>query len=266
MPLPEVTRRQLEEALQQAGIREGDGLLVHSALHVLGRPADGPGMYWEALQHAVGPQGTVAVPTFNFGFARGEAYDPAETPAKDMGVFSELVRQLPQARRTTHPLQSLALVGGHAADLAGLDTLDAFQDGAVFDRMLALGFKVFLLGADVQAVSLVHYSEQRAKVPYRYWKDFSGQYKVGNAWETRTYKMFARDLELDPQLRLKPIQDELQAQGQWRAAKLNYGYISVCTFSEFTTAADKLLAADPWVLVANREEAQARANTKTMER
>jgi len=204
------------------------------------------------LRSLLGPQGTLAVPAFNFGFARGEPFDPASTPSQGMGVFSELVRQQPDALRTTHPLQSLAVIGHFAQDLCQRDTLSAFDPGSAFERLLELDFDLLLLGADIQAASMVHYSEQKAVVPYRYWKDFSGQVRTPQGWQARTYRMFVRDMQLDPQLRLLPIQTELQRRGQWRQEPLAYGQMALCSLRNFVQAADDLIHADAWVLVSNR--------------
>lgn len=260
----QVTTEQVCSALETLGVSPGDGLLVHSAIQFLGRPRGGVAMYYESLckvmdsgptSQATGEEAlafTIAVPTFNFGFARGEPYDPQSTPSEGMGAFSEYVRQLPGTRRTPHPMQSLGVIGRYADDLAGRDTLSAFDPGSAFERMLELDFKLLLLGAEIQAVSMLHYSEQRANVPYRYWKDFTGQILTLSGWKTRTYRMFVRDLELDPLLQLHPIQKALETRGQWKAAPLNYGEIALCRLTDFATAADELLSDDPWSLVANR--------------
>ena len=267
----EVKKEQVCSALKAVGVSPGDGLLVHSAIQFLGRPVGGVAMYYESLcevleigQHSQTTSNqvpatsnqiildTLAVPTFNFGFARGEPYDPQTTPSEGMGSFSEYVRQLPEARRTPHPMQSLAAIGRCADDLAGRDTLSAFDPGSAFERMLDLDFKLLLLGADIQAVSMLHYSEQRANVPYRYWKDFTEQIHTPAGWQTRTYRMFVRDLELDPHIRLYPVQDVLQARGQWHSVPLNYGKIALCQLTNFVTTLDELLADDPWSLVINR--------------
>jgi aminoglycoside 3-N-acetyltransferase len=254
MPLAPLTRKELDTALAAVGVTKGDGLLVHSALQFFGKPEGGLQMYLDALLAAVGPSGTLAVPTFPFTFNRGLDYDPATTPSKDMGIFSEFVRTQPNARRTTHPMQSLAVIGAVAGDLTARDTLSAFDNGSAFERMLELNFKLLLLGADVQAASIVHYSEQRAAVPYRYWKDLSGRIKESSQWQTRTYRMFVRDLDLDPQLRLAPIQEALEAKGQWRSVALHYGKIVTCSLADFVAATDALLTADPWALVTNKPE------------
>lgn len=261
-----VNQLQVAAALDALDVGPGDGLLVHSAIQFLGRPEGGVGMYFDALCSVINEGsdlqsgemqltgGTVAVPTFNFGFADGEPYDPENTPSVGMGTFSEYVRQLPESCRTTHPMQSLAVVGMHADDLATRDTQSAFDPGSAFDHMLELNWKLLLLGADVQAVSMLHYSEQRANVPYRYWKEFTGQVKTPQGWKKRVYKMFVRDLDLDPKIELYPVQHILQERGLWQHVQMNYGRISCCRLVDFVSVLDELLAQDPWSLVANKPE------------
>ncbi len=208
-------------------------------------------MYLDAILEVIGPEGTLIVPTFNFGFAKGEPYDPLTTPSVGMGAFSDFVRRLPGAFRTRHPMQSIAVLGRWATDLAARDTLSAFDPGSAFERMLELDFKLLLLGADSRAVSMFHYCEQRAGVPYRYWKEFSGPVRTPDGWQNRTYKMFVRDLDLDPQLTLDPVVERLISQGKWLSQTLNYGLITVCQLRDFVLAADEFLAADPWSLVVS---------------
>jgi aminoglycoside 3-N-acetyltransferase len=246
-----VTPQQLRESLQAVGVQTGDGLLVHSALQFLGKPQGGPQIYLDALLDLLGETGTIAVPTFNFAFAKGQMFDPAVTPSVGMGAFSELVRLYPAARRTTHPMQSLAVLGRFQSELIAADTPCAFNDGSAFDKMLAHDFKLLLLGASIQAASIVHYSEQRANVPYRYWKDFRGEI-AGRG--IQTYRMFVRDERYEAQLKLKPVETELRARGLWHETPLNYGKISACRLRDFVAVADKLLRADPWILVENKPQ------------
>jgi len=268
----QVTREQVVSALKAVGIGAGDGLLAHSALQFLGAPAGGVSLYYEALSavlagisasrdplgdfQALPPNsqrlmGTLAAPTFNFAFARGEPYDPLATPSAGMGALSEYVRQLPAARRTSHPMQSLTVLGRHAVDLCERDTPSAFDPGSAFERLLELDFKLLLLGADIQAVSMLHYSEQRFQVPYRYWKDFTGSIRTPDGWQERTYRMFVRDLDLDPKIELYPVQRMLEERGQWHSIALNYGRIACCQLVDFVTVLDEFLASDPWSLVTN---------------
>ena len=261
----EVTKNTIIQALVELGIEPGDGLLVHSAIQFLGRPLGGAGMYLDAIQAVISPaaaagssldRGTLAVPTFNFSFARGERYDPQMTPSQGMGAFSEYVRQRPEALRTTHPMQSLAVIGRYAEDLAQRDMPSAFDPGSAFERIVELDFKLLLLGAHISAASIFHLSEYRCRVPYRYWKDFQGQIKTPEGWQTRTYRMYVRDLDIQPELTANPVQELLEARGQWRSRALNYGQIAACRLQDFVSAVDHFLTADPWSLVISTKSSR----------
>jgi len=266
-----VTRKQFLELLQSLGLRPGDDLMIHSALQFLGRPEGGVEMYLDALCQCleIDPlrfvhrrpdeneladcPSTLAVPTFNFGFTRGQPFDLESTPSEGMGAFAELVRTRPGAFRSPHPIQSVAAIGRHAVDLARCDTPGGYDPGSSFDRMLGLDFKVLLLGADIFYTSMVQYVEQVANVPYRYWKKFIGPVRgVDGEWRTLTYRMFVRDLELDPLVSCKPVQKVLQERGQWSAEKLNYGGVAFFRLADYVKAASEMLAADAWAFVQNR--------------
>jgi aminoglycoside N3'-acetyltransferase len=252
--MQEVNKHDILEVLKKVGVGVGDGLLVHSALQFLGRPKGGVGMYLEALQQAVGPQGTLIVPAFNFSFAKGEDYDPGSAPAVGMGTFSEFVRLTPGVKRTSHPMQSFVVWGRDAEVLAELDTPSAFDDGSAIEWALKNDYKLLLLGADIQAASILHYSEQRAEVPYRYWKEFSGRVLKAGEWQQSSYRMFVRDMEIDARLEIYSIEDELGTEGKWTQAKLNYGWVCQCRLKDFVRVTDRLLAEDPWYFVTNRPE------------
>ena len=259
MTIPTVTRAQIVTLLAELGLRPGDGVMAHAALQFLGQPEGGVDMYLQALAETLGlpGEGTLVVPTFNFAFAGGAPFDQDGTASVDMGALAERVRTDPQARRTPHALQSIAALGRLRDDLAGRDTPCAFDPGSAFERMHLLDFKLLLLGAGVQFTSLIHYCEQRVGVPYRAWKDFPGQVRLTYpvAYEgQRVYRMYARDLTLDPQVSSVPVQKELERRGQWSSRKLNFGNVAVCRFSDFVRAAEDLLRADPWALVQNRPE------------
>jgi len=250
------TREQVISTLEVVGVKPGDGLMVHSALQFLGQPEGGLAMYYEALCTALrigAGTGTLVVPTFNFAFARAEPFDQQTTPAEEMGIFPEYVRRQPGARRSPHPMQSIAAVGFYALDLAGRDTASAFDPGSAFERLLELDFKLLLLGADVRYTSMIHYAEQRMKVPYRYWKEFVGEVRLaGKPPQVRTYNMYARDLDLNPQVSSAPVQKVLEERGRWSSVTLNYGQVALCRLRDFVAAAEELLAQDPWALVQNR--------------
>lgn len=247
----------LHAALDEVGLRSGQIALCHGSLFALG-PFTGGSPVPEAIRDALlaylGPAGSLVAPTFTFAFCRGDAYDPAVTPSAGMGLLSEAIRRHPAARRTRHPMQSLAVVGPAAADLCAPDPEDAYAPDGPFDRLVRAGARLLLLGATVQSASLVHLAERAEGVPYRYDKAFTAPYEG----IPRTYRMYVRDLQLDPKLRLSPVEAALRAAGAWHQTRLGAGRVACCTAADFVEAARALLRADPWALVdRNRTEGGA---------
>jgi aminoglycoside N3'-acetyltransferase len=253
------TTEQLRTALEALGIEQGTTLLVHSSLLHLGRtdgrrPAEVPASIFDLLFEMVGREGTVVVPTFTFAFCRGTPFDRQRSPSENMGVFSEYVRTHPAALRSAHPMQSVSALGRSAELICTPDTISSFSDGGPFDVLLRLDAQVLLLGATMQAVSLVHYAEEREHVPYRYWKDFCGEWKDREILEQRTYRMFVRDLQRDPRLNLSVLHRELDDMGAIKSVAVGGGRVELFSAGSFVETARKQLAADPLILVENREQ------------
>ena len=147
-------------------------------------------------------------------------------------------------------MQSLAVIGRYAADLAGRDTPSAFDPGSAFERMLELDFKILLLGADIQAVSMLHYSEQRLQCPTATGKTSPGRCAPAPGWETRTYRMFVRDLQIDAR-----ICTSTPCRLAWKAGPVALNppglrSVSVCRMADFVRVTDEIASlADPWSLV-----------------
>ncbi|MBW8821656.1 MAG: AAC(3) family N-acetyltransferase, partial [Streptomyces sp.] len=69
---PLVTRDTLAGQLRELGVRSGEILLVHSSLSALGWVCGGPVAVVQGLLDALGPDGTLVVPT-----QTGDLSDPA---------------------------------------------------------------------------------------------------------------------------------------------------------------------------------------------
>lgn len=244
----------LGQALESSDVAPGDVVVVHSALFSLGQIEGAtidelPARIYAGLRDHLGPSGTVVVPTFNFDFCRGMEFNRQYTPSDGMGAFSEFVRQLPQAHRSPHPMQSVAAVGPVAADLARRDTPGAFDPEGPFEALIDFDATILMLGCGIDAVSLVHWAEQKVGVPYRYWKEFSAPYRDHQWAGRRTYRMYVRDLELDPTVRLHKIGRVLRRNGELRRLAIGAGALQSCRARHFASAAVRLLHRDPCVLV-----------------
>ncbi|MCF1593000.1 aminoglycoside N(3)-acetyltransferase [Streptomyces muensis] len=164
------------------GIRAEGVLLVHASLRRTGLPAD---TVVELLLDALGPKGTLVVPTFTAGnsdtspayrsrtrgmTARQRAayrdalapFDPLRTPSQGMGRLAEAVRGRADAVRSTHPQTSFAAVGVRAAELmADHDDNCHLGERSPLGRLYAAEAHVLLLGVGYEVCTSFHLAEYR---------------------------------------------------------------------------------------------------------
>lgn len=163
--------------LHRLGIAEGEVVMVHASMRAI-RPVDnGAEGVVEALERAVGPDGTLlmnlgARDDWDWVNAEPEAererlladappFDALQTVADpDVGVLAEVLRTLPGTLVNDHPDGRFGARGRLAQQLlADLPWNDYYGPGSVLERLVTLGGKVLRLGADPDTVTLMHYAE-----------------------------------------------------------------------------------------------------------
>lgn len=220
----------LVEQWRAVGICEGDCLLLHAnslrAMVQLRRaslPAT-PEMVLTSFLEAVGPEGTLLFPLFNFDFTRGVAFDIRHTPSQ-MGGLSEAARVHPAAVRTGHPLYSFAVIGKHSCRFAGLDNRSGYGADSPFALVRELNGKIGLLDvADQGAMTFYHHIEEMMAVDYRYMKTFLGDYiDAQGVSSTREYCLYVRDLARGVQTWVEPCGHWLAAEGYYHGDQPRQG-------------------------------------------
>lgn len=153
----------------------------------------------DGLQQAVGNEGTLLFPTFNWDFCKGVSFDYRKTPVRT-GALSKTALKRADFKRTAHPLYSFAVWGGKQKEMLENDSADSFGPGTIFEMMYNRNARILAIGLPaLQGVSYVHHVEQMVGVPYRYNKEFIGDYvDAEGVCSRRTYRMYVRDLEMDP--------------------------------------------------------------------
>jgi aminoglycoside 3-N-acetyltransferase len=154
--------------LQRLGVPEGGLLMVHSSLRSIGQVEGGADTVVEALLEALGPPGTLVVPTFSDEIAaryNGFVFDVANTPSY-VGAITEAARTRPDARRSHHPWHSVAAIGPFAPTLISEECDSAWRPGSPMSQIVDRGL-ILLLGVPYQRLTLAHWCEFHLEVPYR---------------------------------------------------------------------------------------------------
>jgi aminopeptidase-like protein/aminoglycoside N3'-acetyltransferase len=205
-----LTKEKLIKEFQSLGINPSDTLFVHSAYSSLikapGGVQGGPATVIDALIEILGPEGTLIMPTFNYGFLRGETWDIMSTPSQ-MGILTELVRKDPRAKRMFHPIYSVAAIGKRADEISSLTSNDCFGETTIFKKLRDWNAKILIIGLPYsKSFTFLHHCEQEAQVGYRYLKEFNGTAidEAGTQHEL-TVTMFVRDVDQGVVLDFEPI-------------------------------------------------------------
>lgn len=247
---PLVTRDTLAAQLRLLGVETGEILLAHTSLSSLGWVNGGAVAVVQGLLDALGPSGTLVVPTQSADLsdpavwgdppvpeewwdrirATMPDYDPLITPSRGVGVLPETVRTWPGARRSAHPQTSFAALGPRAAEITEGHATDCRLGErsplAVLEKLAA---RVLLLGTGYGTCTSFHLAEYRIPSP----RVRVGRPAPGGGWETVTevsissdrFDELGDDFERDrpvvrgkigaAQVRLFPVADAVAYAERW---------------------------------------------------
>ena len=156
----------LGHQLFDLGVKPAGVLLVHTAFSKIGSVRDGPSGLIEALRRAVGPDGTLVMPSMSYD--DDHPFDPDSTPCPEMGVVAEAFWRQSDVLRSDSP-HAFAAVGPLAARITAPHPIDppAGLDSPV-GRVYELNGQVLLLGIGHEADTTIHLAESLAEVRYRH--------------------------------------------------------------------------------------------------
>ena len=246
-----LTLTDLVDGFRALGVEAGDTLLVHSSYKSFGPVDGGPQTVIRALELAVDTEhdGTLVMPTFNFGFNKGEPWDVRTTPSK-MGVLTELARQDPRAKRVFHPFYSFAVLGKHAEMLGGLRYKSAYERNSVFGKLRDLDGKIMVIGLSyTNSMTFFHHIEQMEGVDYRFLKQFTGEVTDADGRTyTDTFEMLVRDIDKGVITEVDPMGFLMEEKGVIQVRKIGEADVKLMKANEVYAFTAREMRRDPHLL------------------
>ncbi len=219
----------LADEWKEAGVQEGDVLLVHSSIkrtfrRYLKTAAITPRAILESFLSAVGPSGTLLLPLFNFDFTKGVSFDIRSTPSH-MGALTEAGRTHPLAVRTGHPIYSFAAIGFAAEEFRGVDNFSGYGSDSPFALLRRMNGKIAVLDLPEQnSMTFYHHVEEMHGVDYRYPKNFTADYTdEAGVTRSKTYGLFVRNVERGILTHVNPAGELMWAKGLYSGCRPNEG-------------------------------------------
>jgi aminoglycoside N3'-acetyltransferase len=162
----ELTKDAIVAQLRSLGVRPGSVLLVHASFRAVRPVENGPVGLIEALREALGPDGTLVMPSWTG--SDNEPFDPLTTPAsRDLGVLADTFWRMPDVKRSDHPF-AFAALGPHSAHIVSdLLPLPPHRAESPVGRVRELDGQVLLIGVGQDANTTLHLAELLAGVSYR---------------------------------------------------------------------------------------------------
>lgn len=211
-----VLKQDIKDALEKAGVKKGQNIMVHTSLSSLGFVCGGPQMVIEALLEGVGVEGTIMMPTQSWknldptaGVHWEEpeewwqlirdnwpAYDKNITPTNTMGAVAEMFRKWEGTHRSDHPARSVAAWGKNAEYLTkDHDLSDIFGESSPLAKLYDLDGDVLLIGVGYDKNTSLHLADVRAEYPGKHMAKESSAMMVNGKREWVTYETLFVDGE-----------------------------------------------------------------------
>jgi aminoglycoside 3-N-acetyltransferase len=164
--ITELSRAEVADQLRALGVQDGGVLLVHTSFRATRPVQGGPVGLIEALRDALGPDGTLVMPSWSGD--DDDPFDPITTPAEpSLGVVADRFWRLPGVLRSDH-FHAFAAAGPEAARItSGPLPLPPHIPESPVGRVHDLDGQVLLLGVGHDADTTLHLAELLAYVPYR---------------------------------------------------------------------------------------------------
>jgi aminoglycoside 3-N-acetyltransferase len=172
-----IAKSEIVAALRAVGVQSGDLLFVHAGLSHLGHIEGGADTILDALLEALGPQGTLLLPSFTFSavsytgeHAHNRTFHPFH-PVRSSCWVGRVARSFlrrPGVRRSAHPTHSVAAYGplADACLRDHAETDSPTGPSSPLGKLLDGNGKMLWFGAGLASTTFFHFLEDAMDLPY----------------------------------------------------------------------------------------------------
>ena len=160
--------------------------------------------FFSYLIQRLGKNGTLLIPTYNYSFSNGIAFDRKKSPSQ-VGSFSDYLIKKRYLNRTNDPIFSHLVFGRLKKEIFKLPVSESLGSKSIFNLIEKKKFKILCFCCSLKNVTFIHYIEKLALVPYRFNKFFTGIIKKNNNLKKIKIKYFAGKKNIDYKLKEKKI-------------------------------------------------------------
>jgi len=166
---PRVTADDVAAGVRAIGVQPGDIVMFHSSLKSMGHVVGGPNAVIDGFLQAVGPEGTVAVPTLWWNGTQDLADWDCDNSPSYPGLITETFRQRPDSIRSNNPTHSVSAIGRRARELTAqhgergrrpcMYGDAAFAEASPWERLYRWNAHYCFLGVDFTVNTMGHYCQ-----------------------------------------------------------------------------------------------------------
>jgi aminoglycoside 3-N-acetyltransferase len=169
-----ITPDELTKGFLEAGLEDGDSIMMHASLEKIGNVDGGAAMVIHRLLRVIGDNGTLLMPAFTSISRHSQSHDnftlpncwcegkedrhvpfiPELQPDKQLGLIAHRLCSWPRARRSKHPGYSYIVVGKNPDEVVRELKLD--DPLLPVKKLLKYDPKVVLVGVNLTAATAIH--------------------------------------------------------------------------------------------------------------
>jgi aminoglycoside 3-N-acetyltransferase len=250
------TSDEFTKVLIDIGISQGDTILVHNKLFLLGKlqGAKTKDIYmntlFEAYFDAIGCDGTLAVGTFSTQTARyGDPFIYEESPCIN-GSFNQYILDREDSVRSIHPVNSFAAIGVLQDEICTNNGTSSFGIDSPLERLLKCDCELIFIDEIYHNSAFIHYIEQNCGLPYCYNKLLDiPVFKEGKKID-KLFTSNVRYLNYDIKADASCLKGLLDSRKLVRTEKLGGGTIHCISVKDYYNCALELVRDNPFALLS----------------